>query len=166
VIQPFDSDEIDIYIEEDPATVYALVADVTSMVEFSPEILEVTWLDGATEAAVGARFKARNKVSHGPAWSNKPVVTVVEPGKEFAFERTEPFGGTVEWRYRFEPEGRGTRMTESYRVVRPIGHVGWFIIGTVCRQKGRAEIVHRGMEETLQRIKRVAEARSDAPATP
>jgi hypothetical protein len=166
MIQPFDHDEVDIHFDADPASVYALVADVTRMVEFSPELLEIKWLVGATEAAVGVRFAARNKVSHGPAWTNKPVITVVEPNKEFAFERTEPFGGTVEWRYRFEPEGSGTRMTESYRVVKPIGHIGWFIIGTVCKQKGRREIVRRGMEETLQRMKQVVEARSDAPATP
>ncbi len=26
---------------------------------------------------------------------------------EFAFARTEPFAGAVEWRHRFEPEGAG-----------------------------------------------------------
>lgn len=160
MIQPFDTDEVTIHIEAPPAAVYALVADVTRMVEFSPEILAVEWLDGATEAQVGARFKARNKVSKGPAWFNKPVVTVVDPDREFAFERTEPFAGTVEWRYRFEPEGTGTRFTESYRVVRPIGRIGWFIIGTICGQKNRREIVRRGMEETLQRMKTHVESQS------
>ena len=43
------------------------------------------------------------------------MVTVLEPGREIAWARTEPFGGTLEWRYRFEPEGTGTRVTESLR---------------------------------------------------
>jgi len=31
-----------------------------------------------------------------------------EPGEEFAFARTEPFAGTVAWRYTFVAEGTGT----------------------------------------------------------
>ena len=34
-------------------TVYELVADVTRMPEFSPEIRRCSWLDGATGPAVG-----------------------------------------------------------------------------------------------------------------
>ena len=105
-MQQLDHDSVSAHIAAPPETIYELVADVTRTPEFSPEIIECRWLDGATGPAVGARFKARNKMPNRPAFANKPVVTVVEPGKTFAFARTEPFGGTVEWRYDFAPDGR------------------------------------------------------------
>jgi hypothetical protein len=128
-MQTLDSDEISLHIDASPDDVYALVADVTRTPEFSPEILRCTWLDGATGPAVGARFEAVNKVMRGPSWKNRPVVTTVESGREFAFSRTEKLSGTVAWRYRFEPEDGGTRVTESYDVTQPVSRLGWFVIG-------------------------------------
>jgi hypothetical protein len=128
-MQTLDRDSVSTYMEASPDVVYDLVADVTRMAEFSPEILRCTWLDGATGPAVGARFAAVNHVRHRPAWTNKPVVTVARPGRVFAFARTEKFAGTVEWTYRFQPEGTGTRVTESYEVTRPVTAIGWFVIG-------------------------------------
>jgi Polyketide cyclase / dehydrase and lipid transport len=157
MIQDLDRDSVSLYMEARPEDVYAVVSDVTRTPEFSPEILECTWLAGATGPAVGARFKARNKVPNRPAWHNKPVVTVADPGREFAFARTEPFGGTVEWRYRFDPHGDGTTVTESYAVTKPLGAIGWFIIGVVFARKDRRADLRAGMEETLQRLRRVVE---------
>src|SRR6478736_10154152 len=120
MIQQLDHYQVTVRMRSHPETIYALVADVTRTPEFSPEIVECVWLDGATGPAVGARFKARNKMPNRPTFSNKPVVTVVEPGKTFEFSRTEPFGGTVVWRYDFAPDGDGTLVTESYTVTKPV----------------------------------------------
>ena len=158
MIQQLDTDTVRMRMDAPPEAVYSLVADVTRTPEFSPEVFECTWLDGATGPAVGARFKAQNKVPNRPAWHNKPVVTVVDPGREFAFERTEPFGGTVEWRYQFEPDGDGTLVSESYKVTKPMGRVGWFIIGTLFARKDRTSDLHRGMEQTLERMRATVEA--------
>jgi hypothetical protein len=156
-MQTLDRDTVSTYMEASPETVYGLVADVTRMPEFSPEILRCTWLDGATGPAVGSRFAARNKVEKRPAWTNKPVVTVVEPGRAFAFARTEKFAGTVEWTYRFEPEGSGTRVTESYEMTKPMSPVGWFIIGVLFARKDRRADLRTGMQQTLERMRAVAE---------
>jgi ligand-binding SRPBCC domain-containing protein len=164
MIQDLDHDQVSLRVDAPPEAVYAVVADVTRTPELSPEILECTWLDWATGPAVGARFKARNKVPNRPAWHNKPIVTVVDPGREFAFARTEPFGGTVEWRYRLEPEGDGTLVTESYEVTKPMGRVGWFIIGTLFARKDRRSDLRAGMEQTLERLRAVVE-REQASAT-
>jgi hypothetical protein len=43
-------------IEAPATTVWALVADLPRMGEFSPENDGATWLKGATSATVGARF--------------------------------------------------------------------------------------------------------------
>jgi uncharacterized protein YndB with AHSA1/START domain len=165
--QQLDHDSISLHIDASPEELYALVADVTRTPEFSPEILECTWLDGATGPAVGARFKAKNKVPNRPAWHNKPVVTAAEPGRVFSFARTEPFAGTVEWTYRFEPDGNGTLVTESYAVTKPLSPVGWFIIGTLFARKDRRADLRAGMEKTLERIRATVERQpAEHPATP
>jgi hypothetical protein len=165
MIQDLDHDSVSLHMSARAEDVYALVADVTRTPELSPEILECTWLDGATGPVVGARFKARNKVPNRPAWHNKPVVTVADPGREFAFARTEPFGGTVEWSYLFQPDGEGTLVTESYTVTKPLGRVGWFIIGVLFARKDRRADLRAGMEQTLQRLRAVVEREGSAASS-
>lgn len=162
-MQTLDRDELSIYVAAPPQAVYDVVSDVTRTPEYSPEIRRCTWLDGATGPVVGARFAAVNKVGRGPAWSNRPVVTVADPPREFAFSRAEKLAGTIEWRYRFVPEGQGTRVIESYEVTRPISRVGWFIIGTLYRHKNRREGLHRSMGLSLERLRDLVE--SGRPAT-
>ena len=157
MIQDLDHDSVSLHMGATPDELYAIVSDVTRTPQFSPEIVECTWLDGATGPAVGARFKARNKMPNRPAFSNKPVVTIADPGREFAFARTEPLGGTVEWTYRFEPKGDGTLVTESYRVTKALHPIGWFIIGVLFGRKDRRADLRKGMEQTLERMRAVVE---------
>jgi uncharacterized protein YndB with AHSA1/START domain len=163
-MQSLDHDEVSLLIEAAPEQVYALVADVTKMPTYSPELVECRWLDGATVAAVGARFSARNKVTRGPSWVNKPVITSLEPGRAISWSRSEPFGGTVEWSYRFDPTDSGTQVTESYRVTKPIGRIGWLIIGTMSATKDRRGQIRTGMQETLHRLKAALESETAQPA--
>jgi hypothetical protein len=160
--QELTTDQVSGYIEASPQALYDVVADVTRTPELTPDIVSCAWLDGATGPAVGARFKAINKAGRGPNWSNKPVVTVAEPGKEFAWARTEPFAGTVVWRYVFEADGAGTRVTESYAVTKQLTIVGWFIIGTLYGLKNRRGDLRASMLATLDRLAAVvgAQARS------
>lgn len=157
-MQQLDHDSATAYIDASPLDVYNLVADVTRTPEFSPEIVKAEWLDGATGPAVGARFRARNKVPNRPGWWNKPVVTAADPGRKFGFARTEKFAGTVEWTYSFEPEGEGTRVTESYQVTDKISPVGWFIIGVLFNRRDRETDLRQGMAATLERLRAVAES--------
>lgn len=163
--QELTPDTVDRHIEASPEALYELIADVTRTPEITPDIVKVEWLDGATGPAVGARFKATNKQGRGPNWSNKPVITVLEPGREIAWERTEFAGGTVEWRYRFEPDGSGTRITESYRVVKPLRLFGWFIIGTLYGMKDRRGDLRASMERTLDRLAEMLEVPASESAT-
>lgn len=165
-MQDLDRDELSTYVEASPETVYDLVADVTRTPEFSPEVKSCTWLDGATTAAVGARFKARNKVQRGPGWSNKPVVTVADRGREFTFTRTELGGGTMRWSYRLAPQGTGTRVTESYELERPMTAFMWFVIERVCGRHDRRSDLRSGMQQTLDRVRTVAEQTRATAARP
>ncbi|MGH3732850.1 MAG: SRPBCC family protein [Acidimicrobiales bacterium] len=97
-MQKLDHDSVTIHMAAAPETIYELFADVTRTPGFSPEILSCTWLDDASGPKVGARFAAVNKVPGRPPWTNKPVVTVVEPARAFAITRTERFAALVRQR--------------------------------------------------------------------
>ena len=165
MIQDFDHDSTSMRMDAPPEAVYAVIADVTRTPEYSPEILRCTWLDGATEAVVGARFKAQNKVPNRPAWHNKPVITAVDPGRRISWARTEPFAGTVEWTYRFEPDGDGTLVTESYEMTKQLSPIGWFIIGVLFARKDRRADLREGMAQSLERVKAIVEAEAAVQAT-
>jgi hypothetical protein len=166
VRQELTTDTVERYIEAPPETLYDFIADVTRTPELTPDIVRVEWLEGATEAAVGARFKAINKQGRGPNWSNKPIIVTVEPGREIAWARTEPFGGTVEWRYRFVPEGSGTRVVESYTVTKELAWFGWFIIGTLYGMKDRRTDLRNSMTKSLARLAELFESKDSGVSSP
>jgi hypothetical protein len=158
-MQTLDRDSAEIVIDAAPEQVYDLVADVTRSPEFSPEVVAVRWLDGATEPAVGARFEAVNRsTTSGRRWRNRPVVVAADRGREFAFRRTEPFSGTVVWRYRFAPVDGGTRVVESYEFERPVSRVGWFVIEKLFKDVDRRGALQRGMRANLERLRATAES--------
>lgn len=156
--QELTTDSVSRHIEASPEALYALVSDVTRTPEYSPEVVKCTWKKGATGPAVGARFKAINHAGRVPDWPNSPVITVADPGKAFAFERTEVGGGTIEWRYVFDAEGSGTLVTESYTVLKNVNAFGWFIIDTLAGLKDRRGDLNRGMTQSLERIATLVEA--------
>ena len=150
--QELTHDSVEAHIDASPEALYDLIADVTRMPELSPEIVACEWLNGATGPAVGVHFRAKNHAGRGPDWHNTPVITVADRGREFAFSRTEKFAGTIVWRYQFTPDGAGTRVTESYEVTAPVTTLGWFVIGVLYGNKDRRADLHRGMDQTLQRL--------------
>lgn len=145
--------EAQIAIEAPPETVYALVADVTRMGEWSPECYRCAWLDGATGPAVGARFRGYNRW-RGCRWSRTVVVTVADPGREFEFETvpTRLYRDSTRWRYRFAPRDRGTLVTESFEVtaINRYLQAGEVLVG-------RAPGIVPAMQRTLERLKAAAE---------
>jgi hypothetical protein len=145
--------EAQVYVAAAPDVVYGIVSDVTRMGEWSPETTRCEWIDGASGPVVGARFKGSNK--RGVArWSTKPTVVAAEPGREFAFE----VDTDVRWTYRFAAENDGTRLTESFEMLRDIRWYYAIAERWVMGIKDRRADLERGMNETLQRIKQVVEA--------
>jgi hypothetical protein len=161
VRQRLDSGSVSRHIAADPHALYDIVADITRMPELSSDIIHCEWIDGATGAAIGARFKATNKFGRGPPVSNRPVVTVASPGRELAFSRRAPFSGTLEWRYQFIPESRGTRVIESYTVTEPLHWFGWFMLSVLKGSKDRRGEMHASMGATLDRLDAVATGAAD-----
>lgn len=141
-----------------PERVYSLISDISRMGEWSPECVHCEWTAGATGPAVGARFKARNKGTRGPAWFNKPEVIVADPGREFAFNRKGPGIGSYTWRYRLEPIASGTRVIESYEVERPLPKAMNWLTEKWTGSQDRDADLRSGMQTTLARLKAAAEA--------
>ena len=152
-----DTDAVTIDVAAPPERVYALVADITRMGEWSPECRRCTWKRGSSGPEVGARFTARNKGRRGPSWFNTPTVTAAEPGREFAFNRRGPGIGSYTWRYRFEPTATGTRVTESYEAEKHLPAVMSWITEKWVGSDDRDADLRRGMEVTLARVKQAAE---------
>ena len=157
------TDEQSVVVAAPAARIYDLVADLSRMGEWSPECQQVEWLDGATGPVEGARFVGHNRT--GPRglmkWSRRGRVLVADPGREFAFV-TEEGGreGTV-WRYRLEPDGDATRVTESYEVE---WIPTWARIVDVPTNRHR-ELLD-GMRHTLERLKVAAEVPTPATDSP
>ena len=100
-------------IDATPEAVYALVADLPRMGEWSTETAKVAWLGEATEARAGARFRGTNRNGFR-RWQTTCTVVVAEPGREISW-RARSLGLAVAlWSYQFEPDGEGgTTVTES-----------------------------------------------------
>ena len=149
-------DSHQIVIDTAPRDVYDLVADLPRMGEWSPECERVEWVEGAGIPSEGDRFIGHNR--GGPfkrfRWSRRGRVLTADPGREFAFVTEEGGRESTVWRYRFEPVGGGTQVTEAYEV-RWIP--AWARIVDVPTNRHRE--LQEAMRHTLGRLKTVAEAR-------
>ena len=147
-------DEVSLHIEASAERIYDIVTDIAQMGRLSPECTGGKWLDGATGPAVGARFKGSNK--RGVArWSTTNEVVQADPGKVFSFETQQ---SAARWTYRMEPEGTGTLVTESRELFKKRPTVAVVFTKLLLGgEDGHDKELHTGMEQTLQRVKAIAE---------
>ena len=137
------------------AEVWALVADVTRMCEFSPENAGCEWIKGSTGPVVGARFRGTNQ-NGKKTWKTVCTVVEAEPGTAFAFEVTAGPMRVARWAYRFDAADAATcRVTETWTDQR--GNFVKVMGGPVSGVKDRAAHNREGMETTLARLAAVAE---------
>ena len=136
-----------------PEAVWDLVADISRMGEWSPETTKAVWIDGAVGATVGARFKGTNR--RGVArWSTRCQVIDAIPGEVFTFRVGK---GPTTWSYRMAAVGDGCRVTETAQIPDDLGRAERLLF-RVMGVKDRAGDLRRGMQDTLARLKVVAEA--------
>lgn len=140
-------------IEAAPAAVYALVADLPRMGEWSPENDGGEW-QGEPTGGAGDRFVGHNRVGDRE-WSVLCEITVADPPKKYEWVTRPDIGPCVRWTYCFEPTKTGTRVTETWDVMQlPPSLVG----RTQEQLDQRAEAVERGMVTTLHNMKAHLEA--------
>jgi ribosome-associated toxin RatA of RatAB toxin-antitoxin module len=137
--------------------VWALVADITRMCEFSPENTRCEWIGGAEGPVVGAKFRGTNE-NGNKKWKTVATVVDAQPGRSFAFVvKAGPFG-VARWEYQFDSTGNGCRVTETWIDQR--GFVGRTLGGPVSGVADRAAHNRSGMETTLERLAAAAERAS------
>ena len=101
--------------------VWNVVVDVTRTGEWSHECNGAEWLDGATHAVPGARFRGRNKQGR-TRWSRQCEITVVDNERQLTW-RTVPtvvYRDSTDWSIMLEPVDNGarTRITQTYHVTK------------------------------------------------
>ncbi len=154
VTQPLDF-STSIEIAAPPTAVWALVAEVTRMGEWSPECVRAEWHDGSDRPAAGALFVGHNRAGTFE-WSVPSQVTECVEGSVFAFvapAEMDPPEQRTTWRYEFAPsdDGSGCILTESFHA--PLLNVE----GAASNFEGRYEMLCAAVEQTLANIKAAAE---------
>ena len=110
--------EISRDIAASPEAVYAAIADVTRLGEWSEECYACEWHDGFDGPAVGATFDGHNR-NGDPEWTTQGKVVTAEPAREFSFECSMMDVTYSTWGYRIEPTDSGCRVTEYNDDYRP-----------------------------------------------
>ena len=82
------------------------------MGEWSPENTGGEWIEGQP-GEVGSIFRGRNRGPHGE-WETELTVVERVDDQAFSFRVAPPGTEGTTWRYTFETEGRGTRVSESF----------------------------------------------------
>jgi uncharacterized protein YndB with AHSA1/START domain len=159
-------DEARIEISAPPRLVYDLIADIPAMGRWSPETYRAEWVDGASAAVVGARFRGWNRavlLGVPATWRTTAVIRRADPGRALSFD--VPFSG-ARWTYRFTPSFDGTACTvvEAREILRtPLPSR---LLDRVIGQRRQHQLA-AGMRITLERLKHAAEAEAGrTPPTP
>ena len=135
-----------------PARVWSLVTDLPRMASWSPQVVR-TFVRGPVRLGAWAL----NVNRRGPlVWPTRSRVVRFEPHRDFAFRILD--NGVV-WSFELQPTTAGTRVTHRREVADGVTAVSLFFqrhaLGGV--RSFSAEL-GQGMRQTLDRIKREAEA--------
>jgi uncharacterized protein YndB with AHSA1/START domain len=133
-------------ISAPPERVWARVTDLARMGDASPVCTGCDWDDPATGFAEGAWFTGHN-ADGDRTWSSRCEVVDVDPG-------------LVRWGYAVEPDGEGTRLTESWAVLDDYpGFITTYFpdVDLGERLADRERTAHEGIAATLGAIKRELE---------
>lgn len=98
--------------------IWPLVTDQEWLAGVSDELQRVEWLDGATGAGPGVRFRGHNAHSAIGQWSTVSTVTVWEPQRSvrWTVEADAPDGPVAQWGFDLDPVDGGTRVRQWARL--------------------------------------------------
>jgi hypothetical protein len=96
---------VEVVVDAPPEAVWAVLADVTRIGEWSHECRGAEWLDGASSAAPGVRFRGRNRAGSRVRWARVCVIRAVDPPHELVWETVGPplMRDASRWRVRLDP---------------------------------------------------------------
>jgi len=108
--------EVEERIAADAADLWALVTDIQLPSRFSEELQQVEWLDGATEVAVGNRFRGTNQSVHIGEWQTECVVVEVEPERRWVWEVHGGDNVMATWGFELDPGREDVRVRQWARM--------------------------------------------------
>ncbi len=146
-----------------PEQVWAVVADVTRVGEWSHECKVGEWLDGATAAAPGVRYRGSNQVGR-VRWSRTNEIVGVDEGSQLVW-RTVPRRRCIptapSGRITIEPRDGGSRIMQTFEVLKLGAIMDRLIYLVTPAHRNRLP----ALEEDLQRLGEVAAASSTTSST-
>jgi hemerythrin-like domain-containing protein len=105
-------------VAADLDAVWEVVRDVTRVGEWSHECIGVTWVDGATTATPGARFRGRNRQGIFRWGRLCEIVTATPYELVWRTVSTALYPDSTEWKIALHGAGETTEIEQSFRVVR------------------------------------------------
>jgi uncharacterized protein YndB with AHSA1/START domain len=151
----------DVQASAPPAAVWAVLADVTRIGEWSGECRRARWTGPAQAAVPGARFRGYNR-SGWIRWSRSNQIVTVDEPHELVWRtlRSLRYPDSTEWRIRLEPDGgTGTRIVQDYRVLRIPRVVDWLFALVIKEHRDRTA----GLRTDLTRLAAVAAKQAGVP---
>lgn len=137
-----------------PEQVWQVLTDVPRIGEWSHECHTAKWLDGADQAAVGARFRGTSKARFA-RWSRPCTITALDTDQCFTYRTS---GGiqrdATEWIFTLEPTDDGCRITQSYEIISLPRATEWVISKVLPEHIDRSQ----ALREDLERLGAVAAA--------
>lgn len=156
------SGRTEVVVDAHPDAVWDVVRDPTRVGEWSHECVAATWLDGATRAEPGARFRGRNR-QRMFRWGR--ICEVVSADDHELVWRTVPtalYPDSTEWRIAVEPAEGGTMITQRFSVVKATKLLEPVYATMIPDHRDR----DAALREDLRRLGAVAAASSPTTPTP
>jgi len=108
--------EVSLVIDAAAAELWPLLTDIGLPARFSDEFQQAEWLDGATDAVLGARFQGTNENKYIGRWQVTCTVVECVPERAFAWAVGDTDAPSASWRFTLEPVDGGTRLSQSARL--------------------------------------------------
>ena len=139
----------EVTIDASPAAVWAALADLRRMPEWSPELVRMVPLRPGG-LRLGQQYVGLNR-RKAVVWPTRSVVTALEPERTLAWD-TRSSG--ARWIYELSPDGSGTRVVHHRPVPRRLtllskAFAPLFLGGS----DAHADELEQGMAQTLSRLK-------------
>lgn len=96
--------EVSILVNQCPEVVWQYVADITTPAKGGSELINASWLHGATEPSVGASFRGENRVATSQ-WETVCFVTEYTPLEVFEWKVESVENPVATWRFTMEHSG-------------------------------------------------------------
>jgi uncharacterized protein YndB with AHSA1/START domain len=153
--------EVETRVVGDPAVIWNLVTDITLPARYSVELQSVEWLDGATEVAVGNRFRGHNQAPALGDWSTECTIVEVEPGQRWSWTVSSSDQKMATWGFEVDP-GRDAVTVRQWGRMGPDPSGLSIAIASMPDKEGRIIARRMGewrtnMEANLAGIKAIVE---------